>query len=213
MEEKTPQRDFLSDFGNPDFKADQYYDHKSFLNNLGGHFIDLVQTLVVVGAIVILTYVFAAQPHKVSGHSMVPTFQDADYIITDKVTQRLRKYEHQEVIVFHNPNNEKQDFIKRVIGVPGDKIKVENEQVYLNGKVLDEPYLPVGLTTPNDKFFTNGYEVTVKEGEYVVFGDNRHNSQDSRNWGPLPEREIVGKVFFRYWPLKTFGFFNPHPSN
>ncbi len=212
MDNKTT-KDFLSDLENPNFKPDQYYDHKGFLNNLGSNFIDLVQTLVVVGAVVILIYVFAAQPHKVSGHSMVPTFHDADYIITDKITQKFRKYEHGEVIVFHNPNNEKQDFIKRVIGIPGDKIKIQDEQVYRNGTLLEEPYLPSGLTTPADRFLTNGFEVTVKEGEYIVFGDNRHNSQDSRDWGPLPQSKIVGKVFFRYWPIKDFGIFSSNPSN
>lgn len=173
--------------------------------SLKDHFIELFQTLVVFATIATIIYWLIAQPHKVSGSSMFPNFHDGDYIITDKVTYRFREPERGDVVVFRNPRDQSQDFIKRIMGIPGDKIKVENNRVYVNGKLIKEPYIKDSVITNTGAFMRNGEEVTVAPGEYIVFGDNRPHSSDSREWGYVKKNEIIGRVFLRYWPKDAIG--------
>jgi signal peptidase I len=171
------------------------------------HIIDLFQTLVVFAAIGTAIYWLVAQPHKVSGSSMFPNFKDGDYIITDKVTYRFSEPERGDIVVFKNPRDETQDFIKRVMGLPGDKVRVQEGKVYLNGTMLTEPYLENTVITYPGSFIREGGEITVEPGHYLVFGDNRPHSSDSREWGFITKQEIIGKVFFRYWPANTMGLY------
>ncbi len=180
-------------------------------NSFGSHIVDFIQTLVVFAAIGTAIYFFIAQPHKVSGSSMVPNFHNGDYIITDKVSYKIGDPQHGDIIVFKNPRDESQDFIKRIIGVPGDTVRVEKGVVFVNGTQIPEPYLPDGLFTENRAYFTEGKEITVEEGKYVVFGDNRPNSSDSREWGFITKAEIIGKVFLRYWPADQIGIIKGSP--
>jgi signal peptidase I len=177
----------------------------------GAHVVDFIQTLVVFAAIGTAIYFFIAQPHKVSGSSMVPNFHNGDYIITDKVTYKIGDPQHGDIIVFKNPRDESQDFIKRIIGVPGDTVRVEDGKVYVNGNQIPEPYLPDQLFTENRAYFTDGKDIIVEEGKYVVFGDNRPNSSDSREWGFITKAEIIGKVFLRYWPANQIGIIKGSP--
>lgn len=177
----------------------------SFFDNLKSHIIDFIQTLVVFGAIFALIYLFIAQPHKVSGLSMYPTFDNGDYILTDKLSYRLGSPEKGDVIVLKNPRNEEQDFIKRIIALPGDTLTVENLGVFVNGEKLPEDYLPEGIQTKAGNFLIAGAEIKAGPNQYFVFGDNREHSSDSREWGSVTKEEIVGRVFFRYWPPKGFG--------
>jgi signal peptidase I len=179
--------------------------------SLGAHVVDFIQTLVVFAAIGTAIYFFIAQPHKVSGSSMVPNFHNGDYIITDKVSYKVGEPKRGDIIVFKNPRDESQDFIKRIIGVPGDKVKVQNGKVFVNGDQIPEPYLPNGLFTENRQYFTEGKEVTVEPGKFVVFGDNRPHSSDSREWGFITKEEIIGKVFLRYWPANQVGLIKGTP--
>jgi signal peptidase I len=174
-------------------------------NSISAHIVDFVQSLVLFGAIFAIIYLFIAQPHKVSGNSMVPTFESGDYILTDKLSYRVGIPTKGDVIVLKNPKNESQDFIKRIIGVPGDKVKIENGQVFVNDSTLPEDYLPEGTFTLGGATLKEGEETIVPEDKYLVFGDNRNQSSDSRAWGFITRDEIVGKVFFRYWPPTTFG--------
>lgn len=186
----------------------QYYEengNNSFFGNFSSHVIDFIQTLVVFGAIFALIYLFVAQPHKVSGRSMDPKFHDGDYIFTDKVTYRLRQPAHGEIIVLKNPRDEGEDFIKRIIALPGDTVKVEKNKVYVNVKMIEEIYLPAERPTAAGSFLSDGNEVKAGTNQYFVFGDNREHSSDSREWGPITKEEIVGRVFFRYWPPQAFG--------
>lgn len=178
---------------------------KGPMNKLGSGFIDFIQTFVVFGAIFAMVYLFVAQPHKVSGSSMVPTFHDGDYIMTDKVTYRLKEPSHDEVIVLKNPRDESVDFIKRIIAVPGDTVSVQGGKVYVNGTQIPENYLPAGTVTQAGSFLNEGESIQVAPGQYFVFGDNRNHSSDSREWGPITKQEIVGKVFVRYWPPNAVG--------
>ena len=185
-----------------------YYDstqNKGFFESLKEHIIDFIQTLVVFGAIMALIYLFIAQPHKVSGRSMVPTFADGDYLITDKITYRLHQPARGDIIVLKNPRDESQDFIKRIIAIPGDTIKIENKQVFVNKVLLGEVYLPSNTQTQAGSFLNEGKTVKVGENQYLVLGDNRDHSSDSREWGPITKEEIVGRAFFRYWPPQSLG--------
>lgn len=164
------------------------------------HVIELFQTLVVFATIATIIYWLVAQPHKVSGASMYPNFQDGDYIITDKVTYKFYEPERGDVIVFKNPRDESQDFIKRIMGLPGDRVKVQGGYIYINGKLVQEPYIKADVITNPGSFMREGQEVVVQSGEYLAMGDNRPHSSDSREWGFVTKREIIGRVFFRYWP-------------
>lgn len=184
-----------------------YYtgERKGFFSGISSHVVDFIQTLVVFGAIFAIIYLFIAQPHKVSGNSMVPTFKNGDYILTDKITYRFGTPKRGEVIVLKNPKDESQDFIKRIIAIPGDTLRIEGNSVYLNSQLLTEVYLPPATPTRSGDFLTEKLDIKVGPNQYFVFGDNRDHSSDSRAWGGITKEEIVGKVFFRYWPPQSFG--------
>lgn len=171
------------------------------------HIVDFFQTLVVFAAIGTVIYLFVAQPHKVSGSSMFPNFHNADYIITDKITYKFSLPKRGDVVVFKNPKDPTQDFIKRVIGLPGERVKVEAGKVYINSKRLNEPYLKPEVYTTTGSFLQEGKEATVTDGNIVVMGDNRPNSSDSREWGQLPNEKLIGRVILRYWPAQDFGVY------
>lgn len=178
---------------------------KSFSDNLGGYFVEFFQTIVVFGAIFAVMYLFIAQFHKVSGNSMVPTMHTGDYLITEKVSYKFRNPKYGEIVVLQNPRDESQDFIKRIIAVPGDTLQITNNTVHLNGQVLLENYLPKGTPTHAGTYVTEGALIKVSDNQYFVFGDNREHSSDSRDWGPITKQEIVGRAFFRYFPFPAIG--------
>lgn len=195
-----------------DYSPNQSGEAKSPLQSLGAGLVDFIQTLVVFGAIFAIIYLFIAQPHKVQGSSMFPTFHDGDYILTDKLTYRLSSPKPGDVIVLKDPMDESKDFIKRIVATPGQTLKVEGNTTYVDGKPLNESYLPPDTPTRPGAFLHEGQSITAAPGEYFVFGDNRNHSSDSREWGVLKREGIVGKVFFRYWPPNSFGLIR-HPSD
>lgn len=164
--------------------------------------IELIQFVAIVASILMIIRVFIAEPHRVSGKSMIPNFQDGDYIITNKLAIRFNIPQRGEVIILKNPQNpEKEVFIKRVIGLPGETLKLFEGQVLINGNLLSESYLPTGLETHGEGFLKDGGEITIPGGSYFVMGDNRTNSSDSRQFGLVTSEEIIGQAFVRYWPL------------
>jgi len=197
----------MNDLYAPNF--DYQPEEKSAVSNFKTHFIDFIQSVVVIGAIFALIYWQIAQPHKVSGSSMVPTFQSGDYILTDKVTYRFVKPGRGDIIVLKNPRDETQDFIKRIIALPGDTVRVEDEEVYINDLLIQELYLPSETQTRSGSFLHDGESVKVGQNQYFVFGDNRGASSDSREWGPITKDEIIGRVVFRYFPVNSFGIIKP----
>lgn len=136
---------------------------------------------------------------------MYPTFNDQELILTDKVSYRLHTPKHGDVIVFKAPTNPDFDYIKRIVGLPGDRIEIRNGKVVRNGIELDEKYLPEGTATTGQPFLPEAKEITVPEKNIFVMGDNRPGSSDSRSWGYVKESEIVGKAFLRYFPLNKIG--------
>lgn len=171
---------------------------------------EFIEAFVISASVFVVVYLFLMQPHQVKGSSMYPTFKDKEYLLTDKITYKRDDPSYGDVIVFKAPVNENFDFIKRVIGLPGQTVMIKGGHVYIDGTVLDENYLSDDIVTSAGQFLFEGESYTVQPGEVMAFGDNRDHSSDSRDWGPIPEQNIVGRVFFRYWPAKVAGVvFNP----
>lgn len=166
---------------------------------------EFVESFVISASFFVVIYLFLMQPHQVKGSSMFPTFKDKEYLLTDKITYKRRQPIHGDVIVFKAPMNEKFDFIKRVIATPGQTVMVKSGKVYVDGSLLNEDYLPKEYTTSAGQYLDEGSSYTVQDGEVMAFGDNRDHSSDSRDFGPVPYKNIVGRVFFRYWPTNVMG--------
>lgn len=146
---------------------------------------------------------------------MFPTFKNKEYILTNLITLRFSEPHRGDVIVFKAPTDAEKDFIKRVIGIAGDSVYLKDGLIYLNGKQLDESeYLSTDVRTYGGAFLKEGEPVTVPAGEFLVMGDNRPFSSDSREWGFLKMKDIIGKSFFVYWPITTMRVIqNPYPTN
>lgn len=173
-----------------------------FLQKAYSILIDLVETLVIAGAIFVVIYAFLFRPFQVNGQSMFPNYHNGEYILTNLIGLKLGQPTRGEVVVFESPIDKEKDFIKRVIGVPGDKVMVSGGYVFVNGIKLDESnYLAPDVKTYGGNFMSENEEVIVPENSYLTLGDNRNASSDSREWGFVPKEKLIGKSFFVYWPL------------
>lgn len=176
------------------------------LKNIFGVFWDFVEAIVFALAIFVVVYLFLFQPNQVKGQSMDGTFHDGEYILTDKLSYRMGLPKRGDVVVFKSPRNADVDFIKRIIGLPGDKVKINRGKVVINGKQLDESsYLDSSVYTGPESYLSDNEEITIPVRKYFVMGDNRSHSSDSRDFGPVAPSEFIGKVFFRYWPIDRLG--------
>ena len=165
---------------------------------------DILQTFVLAAAIFVIVYLFLLQPNMIKGASMETNFFDGDYILTEKVMYRFREPKRGEVVVFQSPSRPDVDYIKRIIGLPGETISLTDGIIYINGLPLEEKYQPT-VETAAGRFLTEGKEFTVPEGTYFVMGDNRTHSSDSREFGTVALEDIRGRAILRYWPLNRFG--------
>lgn len=177
----------------------------TFFKRIGGFLLDAIETVVMALAMFVIMYLFLFQPHQVRGNSMLPNFHDQEYLLTDKVSYKLGGPRRGDVIIFQAPKHEEYDYIKRIIGLPGETVSVKGGEVYVNDQLLQENYLPGELKTQGGGFLKEGQNIPVPEGHYFVLGDNRSQSSDSRDWGPVPEKNVVGRAWFRYWPLDRVG--------
>lgn len=175
------------------------------LNRLGAFLLDILQTIVLAIAIFMVVYLFLFQPHQVQGHSMDPNFADGEYLLTDKISYRFNDPKMGDVIVFHAPIARRDDYIKRIIATPGQTILIKDGKFYINDKLLDESYLPSDFITRPGAFLNEGKSYLVSSDEYFVVGDNRDHSSDSRSWGPVKRKDIIGKAWLVYWPPDKFG--------
>lgn len=172
---------------------------------------DFLQGIVVVLAIMVMIYLFIMSPQEINGASMEPNFHNGEYILTNKVVYKMKEPTRGDVVIFKSPRNKEVDYIKRIIGLPGDTVGLKNNKLYVNGQPVEEPYLAPDVTIFGGSYLQEGQEITVPEGLYFVAGDNRPHSSDSREFGPISKDDIIGQAFLRYWPFSLFGFI-PHPS-
>ncbi len=136
---------------------------------------------------------------------MEPNFHDGEYILTNKYEYRFADPKRGDVIVFKSPQNPDVDYIKRIIGLPGETIKLVSNHYFINGTQLDEPYLSPTLYTYNGSYLKEGVEIVIPPNHFFVSGDNRPRSSDSREWGPIDRSAIIGRSQLRYWPFDDFG--------
>lgn len=159
-------------------------------------FIDILETLVLSVILFVVINTISARI-RVDGFSMEPTLHSGEFVVVNKLTYKFNPPQMGDVIVFHFPRDPEQEYIKRVIGLPGDQVIISDKQVMVNGQILDEPYIAVPPVYDS--------RWTVTEGSLFVLGDNRNNSSDSHNWGFVPLEELVGKAVFIYWPPSEWG--------
>ena len=176
------------------------------LKKLGSFFLDILEVVVFAIAIFLFIYLLVLQPHKIKGDSMQPNYPDGEFLLTDKLSYRFGKPERGDVVVFEAPGVQDEEYIKRIIGLPGERIMIKDSKVFINGQLLEEPYIAETLNTGSGIFSTEGKEVVVPENSFYVLGDNRPASSDSRTWGFVQKQKISGKAWVIYWPPEKVGF-------
>src|ERR1700747_2310324 len=157
---------------------------------------DLIISLTISAFIIIFLY----QPVKVEGTSMMPSLDDQERIFVNKFVYRWEPIERGDIVVFRYPRDPSKSYIKRVIGVPGDEIRIDGGQVYVNGRAVDEDYVPPAYADEGSYA-----EILVPPHAYFMLGDHRSMSNDSRDFGPVKEGYIFGKAVFGYWPMDKLG--------
>jgi signal peptidase I len=144
---------------------------------------------------------FVAQAFRVQGTSMLPLLEDSERIVVNKFVYRFHNIERGDVVVFWYPKDPSVSFIKRVVGLPGDTVELRRGALLVNGRAVEEKYV-----RPQFNDDESHEPFTVSKGYYYVLGDHRNSSNDSRNWGEVPEKYIYGKAVFRFWPVSKVGF-------
>jgi signal peptidase I len=183
-----------------------------------GCLIEAVETVVLTAIIFFVLQTFVAQPFQVEQVSMRDTIEPSQYVLVDKLTPRISGYNRGDIIVFNPPANTEtglgKPYIKRIVGIAGDRIQIKGGKVYVNDVPLDEPYLyaeggKAQATTPH-----GDSSWTVPDGDLFVMGDHRQQSQDSRDFGPIAVSSVLGRAWLRYWPANAFGVLptDAHPE-
>ena len=175
------------------------------MKKLGSFFVELIQVVVFAVSIFLFVYLLVLQPHKIKGSSMEPNFHDGEYLLTDKVSYRVGQPNRGDVIVFKAPPSHTDEFIKRIIGLPGDKVKVKEGKIYVNDQMITENYIPQEFVTKQGPMLAENENVVVPENYYFVLGDNREHSLDSRAIGFIEKQYITGRAWVIYWPLNKAG--------
>jgi len=187
-----------------------------FLKAIITFFLEIAETAALALLIFLALYLFLVRPHQIRGDSMLPNFHDGEYLLTEMVTYNILKRppERGDVVVFRSPEQPNLDFIKRIIALPGEKIKIQNGDVFIiegahsEGFLLEESYLEAGTATYSRRTIREG-EVFATEDGYIVMGDNRERSSDSREWGVVSREDIIGRVWLRYWPPEALALIKP----
>lgn len=173
------------------------------LGSIGTFIYSFIETVVIALVIAVVLYLFIMTPHEVLGNSMHPTYKNGEYLMANKLSYRFGEPQRGDVIIFQY--SETQDFIKRIIGIPGDTIMIKDGNVFINGQQLDESdYLSESVYTRGGDYLSEGETISIGEGEYFVLGDNRPHSSDSRTFGPISESKIKGKAWIVYLPISEF---------
>lgn len=174
---------------------------KNLLQSTG----EILETVLIAAATVFIIRTYLVQPFLVSGASMAPNFSDGNYLLIDEITYRFREPERGEVIVFRYPSDKSLFFIKRIIGLPGERVRAQSGQIFVSNNgtemKLKEDYLPAGFKS------SDNFDITLSADQYFVLGDNRYHSFDSRNWGAVDRENIIGLAKIRILPIKDFEIF------
>jgi len=157
---------------------------------------DVVETLLLTAIIFLVVNTLTGR-FQVRGTSMEPSLHTGQYVIVSKLSYRLNDPQRGDIVVFRPPNGAREDYIKRIIGLPGERVEIREGAVWVNGYRLEEPYIASRIP------YTGAWE--LGPDEYFVLGDNRASSSDSHSWGPVPRENIVGKVWICYWPPQYWG--------
>ncbi len=167
--------------------------------NLLGVLVDILETLLLSVVLFFLINALSARI-KIDGSSMEPNLHHGEFVIVSKINYRIGEPERGDVVVFDFPRNITQEYIKRIVGLPGEQIRIEDGNVYVNGLLLTEPYLM------KDPHYEGDW--VVPENALFVLGDNRNNSSDSHNWGMVPMENVIGEALLVYWPPSEWGLIN-----
>lgn len=203
---KEVEKDNSDDLATKDFNLNHFSDSEDTIisrnaKKVGLLIFEVVKVVLISLAIILPVRMFLIQPFYVEGASMEPNFYNREYLIINEITYRFNEVQRGEVIVFKYPKNPRNYYIKRVVALPGETVEVIEGKVYVNNEIIEEEYI-------EDYSNDNRVAIVLAEDEYFVLGDNRKNSIDSRRFGPLKERFVIGKVWFRGWPLDRISTFN-----
>jgi len=166
---------------------------------------DFLQGIVVVLAILVMVYLFIMSPQEINGASMEPNFHNGEFILTNKIMYKFREPIRGDVVIFKSPMNKEIDYIKRVIGLPGDMVSLHDNAFWVNGQKVNEPYLAADTSIFGGSYLHEGQSIVVPPGTYFVSGDNRPHSSDSREFGPIAKEDFIGVAIFRYFPFSQMG--------
>ena len=164
-------------------------------------FLDFFEITIIGTTIFILVYLFVGQLLEISGDSMYPTLVDKEQIIAEKISTKFKPLEREEIVIFKHPENQKKLLVKRVIGLPGETIQIKDGQIYINGVVLNQPYITENTYTKGSKELIENIEYRIHNNQYILLGDNRDESSDSRTFGQIPEKTIMGRALMVYFPF------------
>jgi signal peptidase I len=158
--------------------------------------LDILETLIL--SVILFVGINAVSARiRVDGSSMEPTLRSGEFVIVNKLAYKIGNPSRGDIVVFHFPRDPEQEYIKRIVGLPGDQVKISQGRVYVNDQLVDEPFIAA-----NPAYEGNW---SVPESQLFVLGDNRNNSSDSHNWGTVPKEYVVGKAIFIYWPPGQWG--------
>ncbi|MGI6423022.1 MAG: signal peptidase I [Candidatus Dojkabacteria bacterium] len=174
-----------------------------FFASIGSFISSFVETVVVALVLAVVLYLFIMTPHEVVGNSMHPTYKNGEYLMANKIVYRFSSPKRGDVVIFKYSDT--QDFIKRIIAIPNDEVMIKDGAIYINDTKLDESgYLAETVVTNGGAYIHEGQSIKVPEGHYFVSGDNRPNSSDSREFGPISKDRIKGKAWIVYFPFSEF---------
>lgn len=153
-----------------------------------------------------LVYLFIISPQEIGGNAMEPTIRNGEYLVLFKVYYHVKEPQRGDIVVFMSPKNKDIDYISRIVAIAGDTIQIQEGEVFLNGSMQKEPYIMgVTMASNEDGAVKEGVALTVPTDHFFVLSDNRQHASDSRNFGPVPKSNLIGKSILRFWPFERFG--------
>ncbi len=191
---------------NPENQPQNEQNKESFAQSFKQSLWEFVKFIVIAALIVVPIRLWVAQPFIVNGSSMLPTFENGEYLIVDEFSYHFRQPERGEVIIFRYPQDHSKFFIKRIIGLPGERLEIKNSKIHIYNAEFPEGFT-LGESYIGKNVFMADTSVTLNKTEYFVLGDNRGMSSDSRYWGPLANDLLIGRAWLRLWPFNRISAF------